>query len=533
LEDIDSNLLVFTPVANANGTSYTSFNFKVRDDGGTAHGGVNTDASSNTLTINVTSVNDAPSGADKPITITEDTPLVFTLADFGFTDIDANGFMEIKLNNTFDLPEGSTLTNNGYPVSGMQWLSATDIAAGNFIFSPASNASGVAYISLEFKVHDDGGTSDGGFDLDETWKMIIIHVTPANDAPTANIGMKVTTEDTPLDVDLRTLVEDVETAIADLVFTVGSTVNGSVTLLTDGYTARFTPAANYHGGMSQAHFTYSVTDTGEGSTAALTTGPVMVYICVGSTNDAPTADPTSLTTDEDTAVDVDLRTLVSDVETANVDLTFSVTEPVNGSGTLLADGYTARFTPSADYNGTGASFTYSVTDAGEYMQDPLTTGPVTIGVTVNSVSDAPELDTSGAPVVTAFETGNNVSDSVAAIVVAIVVDGSITDGEAVEAIAVTAVENVDGFWQYSIDSGTTWNDFSTGTGWVDLTTVAVLLDSSSLIRFHANPSITSGSPSFKYRAWDKSSGSEGDAVDVSINGGNTAFSIAEEMATIS
>jgi hypothetical protein len=181
----------------------------------------------------------------------------------------------------------------------------------------------------------------------------------------------------------------------------------------------------------------------------------------------------------------------------------------------------------------GGSFAFYVQDDGgtAHGGEDLAASFNLITIAVTPVNDAPELDTSGSPVVTAFETGNNVSDSVAAIVV----DGSITDGdgEAVEAIAVTAVENVDGFWQYSLDSGTTWNNFSTSTGWVDLTTVAVLLDSGSLIRFHANPSITSGSPSFKYRAWDKSSGSEGDAVDVSANGGSTAFSIGEEVVTIS
>ena len=43
--------LVFTPAANANGAGYASFNFKVRDNGGTANGGVDLDPSANTLTF--------------------------------------------------------------------------------------------------------------------------------------------------------------------------------------------------------------------------------------------------------------------------------------------------------------------------------------------------------------------------------------------------------------------------------------------------------------------------------------------------
>ena len=68
--DIASGLLVFQAAANGNGTSYTSFTFQVQDDGGTANGGVDLDASPNTLTYNVTAVNDTPSftkGADQSV----------------------------------------------------------------------------------------------------------------------------------------------------------------------------------------------------------------------------------------------------------------------------------------------------------------------------------------------------------------------------------------------------------------------------------------------------------------------------------
>src|SRR5438552_13887119 len=70
--DINSGLLVFAPDANENGTSYASFGFKVQDDGGTANAGVDTDPVANTITFNVTSVNDAPAGTDKTITMLED-----------------------------------------------------------------------------------------------------------------------------------------------------------------------------------------------------------------------------------------------------------------------------------------------------------------------------------------------------------------------------------------------------------------------------------------------------------------------------
>jgi|GEM_PF-3000612 len=56
--DINKGLLMFTPAANS--TTSTTFKFAVQDDGGTANSGVDLDQSPNTMTLNVTAVNDAP-----------------------------------------------------------------------------------------------------------------------------------------------------------------------------------------------------------------------------------------------------------------------------------------------------------------------------------------------------------------------------------------------------------------------------------------------------------------------------------------
>ena len=58
--DITAGRLKFKPVAEANGVGYDSFTFQVQDNGGTAGGGVDTDQTPNTMTIDVTSVNDVP-----------------------------------------------------------------------------------------------------------------------------------------------------------------------------------------------------------------------------------------------------------------------------------------------------------------------------------------------------------------------------------------------------------------------------------------------------------------------------------------
>ena len=80
-------------------------------------------------------------------------------------------------------------------------------------------------------------------------------------------------------------------------------------------------------------------------------------------NDAPLAGPLATSTPQGQLIDVDLRPLASDVETASSNLLFRVTNAVNGTVTLLPDGHTARFTASNTFSGT-ASFTYVATDTG-------------------------------------------------------------------------------------------------------------------------------------------------------------------------
>src|SRR5205085_527780 len=76
--------LVFTPAANANGNGYASFTFQVQDNGGTANSGADTDASPNTITFNVTSVNDAPQGANNTLTLLEDGSHTFPASESRF-----------------------------------------------------------------------------------------------------------------------------------------------------------------------------------------------------------------------------------------------------------------------------------------------------------------------------------------------------------------------------------------------------------------------------------------------------------------
>ncbi len=349
----------FTPGADYNGPA--SFEYDVTDTGDGAEVPITSDLV--TIDVTVSATNDTPVATGTTLNTVEDTPVEIdlrTLVDDVETADDDLEFFEFNpINGTVErLPDGFTVR-----------------------FTPTANYHGPA--SFDYQVTDRG---DGGDEFITVGPLTIeINIAAVNDDPVATGTTLNTDEDTPVEIDLRTLVDDVETADDDLVFNVSGAVNGSVELLVDGYTARFTPGANYHG---PASFVYDVTDTGDGGAAAITSGPLTIDVNVAAVNDDPVANSTTLATDEDTPVEIDLRTLVEDVETADDDLVFSVSGAVNGTVELLADGYTARFTPGVDYNG-AASFDYDVTDTGDGGDAPITVSPVTIDVTVAAVNDDP------------------------------------------------------------------------------------------------------------------------------------------------
>ena len=185
-----------------------------------------------------------------------------------------------------------------------------------------------------------------------------------------------------------------------------------------------------------------------------------------------------------------------------------------------------------------------------------TSSTANVIVTLQGTNDAPVLDDSQSPGLTGIaedagdddgsgadgdDDDSNNSNNPGTTVATIVVDGSITDpdGGAVEAIAVTVVDNTNGLWQYSTNNGLAWNNFSGITGSsVDISSAARLLDgtlggaSTHKIRFVPDLNFN-GMSTITFRAWDKSSGSAGSTADASSTGGTTAFSSASDNASIS
>lgn len=101
--------------------------------------------------------------------------------------------------------------------------------------------------------------------------------------------------------------------------------------------------------------------TGEAIPATLPAITALNTWNIAAANDPPTAINGGATGSGENAVDIDLRAYVTDDSTPPEQMRFSVGDGVNGTVTMLADGYTARFTPAPGYTGV-PTFTFTATD---------------------------------------------------------------------------------------------------------------------------------------------------------------------------
>ena len=136
-------------------------------------------------TVGVISVNDAPSGANKSIGVTQSSNYVFSVSDFGFSDAadsPANNFSGAIITA---LPSGGTLKLNGVALTVNATVSAADITAGKLVYTAQStNGSN----TIQFKVKDDGGIANSGADTAAAANSFTITVSGANTAPVLTVN---------------------------------------------------------------------------------------------------------------------------------------------------------------------------------------------------------------------------------------------------------------------------------------------------------------------------------------------------------
>ena len=287
-----------------------------------------------TVDITINPVNDAPVASAASVSTSEDTPLGITLTG---SDVE---------NDTLTF---AVVTS---PTSGSLSGTAPDLT-----YTPASDFSGSD--SFTFIASD--------ATLDSAPATISITVDAVDDAPVANDVAATTDEDIPVAIVLDG--SDPEGATLSYVIVSGPT---SGTLSGTAPNLTYTPAADANGADS---FTYLVNDGVQDSNIATAS------ITINAIDDAPFANPQSITTDEDTPVAILLTG--SDPEGATLNFTVTGTGPT--SGTLSGDAPNLTYTPDADFAGTDG-FTFIVNDGN------LDSPEATVSITVNAVNDPPVAD---------------------------------------------------------------------------------------------------------------------------------------------
>ncbi|WP_230971554.1 cadherin domain-containing protein [Nitrogeniibacter aestuarii] len=164
--------ITYDNLAGTPDTTARTINFVANDGAG--------DSNTAVATLSMTGANSAPDGTDKTIVIAEDDTYTFSLADFGFSDVDGDNLLRVWIDT---LPDQGFLLWNGATFAAGNWVDAGDIDAGQLSYRPPPDANGTPLATFTFRVQDDGGTVGGGIDTDAVANTITLQVNAVNDAP--------------------------------------------------------------------------------------------------------------------------------------------------------------------------------------------------------------------------------------------------------------------------------------------------------------------------------------------------------------
>ncbi|WP_139126394.1 tandem-95 repeat protein, partial [Vibrio parahaemolyticus] len=411
--------VTYTPNDNYHGTD--SFTYIVTS------GGV---SESTTVRVDVTPVNDAPVAKDDTAITDEDTPVTIDVLP-NDTDVDGdklsiesasvpkeqgtvevvngklvftpaenfNGDAEI----TYTVTDGS-LTDQATVKVTVNAVNDTPVVESNIADQTLAEDFTPYSIDLNTAFSDVDGELTFSVSGNSNIQMAIVNgiatITPtadwngketitftAKDPSGESVSQTVNFTVTPvadIEADKTTVVEDTPTIIKvlgndtfegkDKVVSLDAEngpKNGTVIVNNDG-TVIYTPDDNYVG---KDTFTYVVTSGGvsESTTVEVNVTPV---------NDAPVAKDDIATTQEDTAVTIDVLPNDSDVDGDKLSIQ-SASVPSDQGTVEIVDGKLV-FTPAENFNG-DAEITYTVTDG-------ALTDQATVKVTVNAVNDTPVVE---------------------------------------------------------------------------------------------------------------------------------------------
>ena len=173
--DPTTGTLTYTPATNAFGIAHVAL--KLHDDGGTANNGQDTSAAQNFI-ITVNFVNHPPSFTAGAMQTVNENAVAQTVSGWA-TAISAGPSNESgqHLNFQISTDNDSLFASGGLP--------AIDPSTGTLTYTPATNAFGIAHVTL--KLHDDGGTANNGQDTSAV-QTFTITVGIVNQAPSFTGG---------------------------------------------------------------------------------------------------------------------------------------------------------------------------------------------------------------------------------------------------------------------------------------------------------------------------------------------------------
>ncbi len=339
VEVVDGKL-VFTPAENFNGEATISY---IVTDGDL------TDEAK--VSVTVTPVNDSPVAVDDTTSIQEDTAVTI---DVLTNDTDVDG-------DKLSIESASVPKEHG----------TVEVVDGKLVFTPAENFNGDAEITYTVT---DGELTDEA--------KVTVTVNPVNDMPTIKVDAveSITEDAVSTDTVLATLtVRDTDTPEDQLTVSLENNSNGYFVLVGDE--VKLTQAGvdavnNDELNLKDLTISASVSD-GVNPTANDSDS-----LIVNRVNDAPVAKDDIATTQEDTAVTIDVLPNDSDVDGDKLSIQ-SASVPEAQGKVEIVDGKLV-FTPAENFHG-DAEITYTLTDG-------ALTDQATVNVTVNAVNDTPVVE---------------------------------------------------------------------------------------------------------------------------------------------
>ncbi|MCF6440485.1 Ig-like domain-containing protein [Pseudoalteromonas luteoviolacea] len=311
-------------------------------------------ASLASFNIEVTNVNDAPSG----------TAFNFATQEAGTLSVTAQaGLLSTATDDDTDNGDTLTVEQVAAPSFGQLTLN-TD---GSFTYQHDGSENHTDQFTYRVK--------DASNATSETY-TVTINVTPVADAPTAVNDVLTVVEDNAGNIDLLANDSDPEQdMVASSATVVTAPSKGSVSLLNG--VATYTPNANENGVDT---FTYTVKDAQQNTSNTAT-----VTVTITADNDLPVAKELVINTSEDTHSDpLQVRAQTTDIEDGipTGDLAIS-TQPSKGSVVIDQQQGTFVYQPAANQTGSD-SFAYTVADSAGAVSTPMT-----ITVNIGAVNDKP------------------------------------------------------------------------------------------------------------------------------------------------